>query len=120
MAMLEFAILPICQYQWNVRNARKSKIYLFYLYATEKSEIQICSNKHETCLVRYAQIGGTPNFFGVTSHFFQWDSYFCQMGVLNSCFQNPSESSARGPTLENFDGALLTCKNQKRERISGK
>ena len=28
-----------------------SKICLFYLYATAKSEIQICSNKHETGLV---------------------------------------------------------------------
>ena len=26
-------------------------IFLFYLYATAKSEIQICSNKHETGLV---------------------------------------------------------------------
>ena len=33
----------------------KSKICLFYLYATAKSEIQICSNKHETdhiCLLK--------------------------------------------------------------------
>ena len=27
------------------------KQHLFNLYATAKSEIQICSNKHETCLV---------------------------------------------------------------------
>ena len=27
------------------------QIYLFYLYATAKSEIQICSKKHETPLV---------------------------------------------------------------------
>ena len=39
------------QYTGHVRYARKSKICLFYLYATAKSEIQICSNKHETGLV---------------------------------------------------------------------
>ena len=33
----------------------KSKLCLFYLYATAKSEIQICSNKHETCLVHVSQ-----------------------------------------------------------------
>ena len=31
----------------------KSKICLFYLYTTAKSEIQICSNEHETGLVFY-------------------------------------------------------------------
>ena len=39
------------QYQGHVRYARKSKICLFYLYATAKSGIQICSNKRETGLV---------------------------------------------------------------------
>ena len=34
---------------------------LFYLYATAKSEIQICSNKHETCLV-YVNIKAIHNF----------------------------------------------------------
>ena len=29
----------------------KAKMCLFYLYATAKNEIQICSNKHETGLV---------------------------------------------------------------------
>ena len=33
----------------------KAKICLFYLYATAKSEIQICSNKHETGLVSFFQ-----------------------------------------------------------------
>ena len=37
----------------------------------------------------YAQIGGIPTFSSVTPT-------FCQMGVLNSCFQNPSESSGSG------------------------
>ena len=32
---------------------------------------------------------GTPTFSSGTPT-------FCQMGVLNSCFQNPSESSAKG------------------------
>ena len=30
---------------------KKSKICLFYLYSAAKSEIQIFSSKHETCLV---------------------------------------------------------------------
>ena len=29
----------------------KRKKSLFYVYATAKNEIQICSKKHETCLV---------------------------------------------------------------------
>ena len=29
----------------------KAKFVCFNFYATAKSEIQICSNKHETCLV---------------------------------------------------------------------
>ena len=37
------------------------------------------------------EIGGTPTFSSGTPT-------FCQMGVLNSCFQNPSESS--GPVYE--------------------
>ena len=44
-------ILSILQYQGHVRFESKSKICLFYLYATAKSEILICSNEHETCLV---------------------------------------------------------------------
>ena len=44
-------MLSIWQYQGHVRYARKSKICVFYIYATAKSEIQICSNKHETGLV---------------------------------------------------------------------
>ena len=43
--------LPSCLFG-NTRDTSvmhdKSKICLFYLYATAKSEIQICSNKHET------------------------------------------------------------------------
>ena len=35
---------------------------------------------------RYARIGGTQTFWS-------GNPTFCQMGVLNSCFQNPSESS---------------------------
>ena len=36
----------------------KIKICLFYLYATAKSEIQICSNKHETGLVHLSGHAG--------------------------------------------------------------
>ena len=36
-----------------IPGAHISKICLFYLYATAKNEIQICSNKHETGLVMY-------------------------------------------------------------------
>ena len=36
--------LPLCMEKQNV-------FFFFNLYATAKSEIQICSNKHETCLV---------------------------------------------------------------------
>ena len=30
---------------------RKKKLFFFYLHATSKNEIHICSNKHETGLV---------------------------------------------------------------------
>ena len=42
---------------------------------------------------RYARIGGTPTFWSGTPTFSSGTPTFCQMGVLNSCFQNPSESS---------------------------
>ena len=45
--------LPSCLFG-NTRDmslCMKKQICLFYLYATAKSEIQICSNKHETGLV---------------------------------------------------------------------
>ena len=51
MAMLWIAILSIWQYQGHILHAWKITIGLFCLYATAKSEIQICSNKHETGLV---------------------------------------------------------------------
>ena len=41
----------------------------------------------------YAQIDGTPTFLSGTPIFSSGTPTFCQMGVLNSCFQNPSESS---------------------------
>ena len=41
----------------------------------------------------YAQNGGTPTFLSGTPTFSSGTPTFCQMGVLNSCFQNPSESS---------------------------
>ena len=52
MAMLLIAHLSIWSYKGHVRYLRECKSYLFYLHATSKNEIQICSNKHETCLVR--------------------------------------------------------------------
>ena len=48
-----YAILSIWQYQGHVRYARK-RLCLFCLYATAKSQIQNCSNKHETGLVHIA------------------------------------------------------------------
>ena len=45
------AYLSIYSYQGHVRYLRETKSYLFYLHATSKNEIHICSNKHETCLV---------------------------------------------------------------------
>ena len=51
MFMLSIACLSIWSYKGHVRNLRVSKSYLFYLHATSKNEIHICSNKHETGLV---------------------------------------------------------------------
>ena len=51
MVMLETAYLSIRSYKGRVCYLRESKSYLFYLHATSKNEIQICSNKHETGLV---------------------------------------------------------------------
>ena len=48
---LKLPILYIWSYQGHVRYLRESKRYLFYLHATLKNEIHICSNKHETGLV---------------------------------------------------------------------
>ena len=38
-------------------------------------------------------LSGTPTFSSGTPTFSSGTPTFCQMGVLNSCFQNPSESS---------------------------
>ena len=51
MVMLLIAYLSIWSYQGHVRYLRESKSYLFYLHATSKNEILICSNKHGTGLV---------------------------------------------------------------------
>ena len=40
---------------------------------------------------------GTPTFSSGTPTFSSGTPTFCQMGVLNSCFQNPSESSESCP-----------------------
>ena len=39
---------------------------------------------------------GLPLFWSGTPTFSIGTPTFCQIGVLNSCFQNPSESSASG------------------------
>ena len=38
-------------YDWPIRYLWEKKTYLFYLNATAKSEIHVCSNKYETGLV---------------------------------------------------------------------
>ena len=42
---------------WTRLLSTKSKICLFYLHANAKREIQICSNKHETGLVHFLNVG---------------------------------------------------------------
>ena len=39
------------------------------------------------------ELVGLPTFLSGTPTFSSGTPTFCQMGVLNSCFQNPSESS---------------------------
>ena len=51
MVMLKIAYLSIWSYKGHVRYLNESKRYLFYLHATSKNEIHICSNKYETGLV---------------------------------------------------------------------
>ena len=51
MVMLKIANVSIWSYKGHVRYLRESKSYLFYLHATSKNEIHICTNKHETGLV---------------------------------------------------------------------
>ena len=46
-------------------------------------------------IIRYAQLVGLQLFWSGTPTFSIGTRAFCQMGVLNSCFQNPSESSGR-------------------------
>ena len=50
MVMLKIAYMSTWSLQGHVRYLRESKSYLFYLNATSKNEILICSNKHETGL----------------------------------------------------------------------
>ena len=51
MVLLYVAIWSNGPYQGHVRYSLESNICLFYSYATAKSDIHICSNKHETGLV---------------------------------------------------------------------
>ena len=55
------------------------------------SNVSLLAKMGKIYCSRYAQIGGTTSFWSGTPTFSSWT--FCQMGVLNSCFQNPSESS---------------------------
>ena len=58
----------------------KKKICLFYLYATAKSEIQICLNKHETGLVLPFDVvrGPVQGFvFLYFTHFRAWKAKAC-------------------------------------------
>ena len=52
-------------------------------------------------------LSGTPTFASGTPT-------FCQIGVLNSCFQNPSESSGPGPEVIK----LYLCSTQTEHEIS--
>ena len=45
---------------------------------------------------------GLQPFWSRTPTFSSGTPTFCQIGVLNSCFQNPSESSVSGNVSENF------------------
>ena len=54
MVMLLIAYLSIWSHQGHVRYLRESKSYLFYIHATSKNEVHICSNKHETGLVHHS------------------------------------------------------------------
>ena len=53
--------------------------------------------------IRYAQIGKTPTFLEWDSHFSSGTPTFYQMVVLNSCLQNPSESSVMASKLWDAD-----------------
>ena len=50
-------------------------------------------------------LSGTPTFSSGTPT-------FCQMGVLNSCFQNPSESSVSVCQIDHSLAIFFTMKNQ--------
>ena len=51
MVVLSFAYLSFWSYKGHVRYLRESKSNLFYLHATSKKEIHICTNEHKTGLV---------------------------------------------------------------------
>ena len=47
MVMFSIVILSILSYQGPVHYLKGSKIGLFYVYATAKNKIYVCSNKYE-------------------------------------------------------------------------
>ena len=53
-------LFSIWSYQGHVHFLRGNKSKLFYLHATSKNEIHICSNKHETGLVYTENMFVTP------------------------------------------------------------
>ena len=64
-------------------------------------------------IIWYARIGGTQTFFwSGTPTISSETPTFCQMGVLNSCFQNPSESS------DFAHGLVMVCILQQRFQIT--
>ena len=58
------------------------KIIQMYHFRLKWKRYTVCTNWWDSQLF----LSGTPTFSS-------WTPTFCQMGVLNSCFQNPSESS---------------------------
>ena len=54
------------------------------------------------------KVVGLQLFWSWTPTFSSGTPTFCQMGVLNSCFQNPSESSVN-PSHVDFQGLIITA-----------
>ena len=84
MVMLKIAYLSVWSYKGHVRYLKESKRHLFYLHATSKNEIHICSNKHETGLVYHHSNANIPRvsigvhmgtFTGKTTKLFFWASF---------------------------------------------
>ena len=80
------------------------KIIQMYHFRLKWKRYTVCTNWWDSYFFGVGLIlfwSGTPTFSSGTPT-------FCQMGVLNSCFQNPSESSAQGPQCSDA-GEARTC-----------